>query len=326
MRCASLSSAVAPAACISRPWPSNWTPGTTSPSGSATPPTTRSASGWCSRTRPSAASSTPTGRSLAQCSASSPAGTTSTCTSGNHVHVGGHGFAAMSRKRPPAILQARCASLGVRVLFRAEAPDVAALARIMTWWWRPTGRTRPPGAASLRRSPRTWSGGGAVHLARHGPGFDAFKFYILDTPAGIMQVHGYPYSERASTFILEMHEDVWRRAGFGSVAAEGLASGQSDEASIGIIRGRCADVLGGPSVGQPSGGQHNRVRQQLAVDHVHHRAVPDLAARERGAARRRGAHRALLHRLRHQAGHGGRAGPGGLPARAAFGRGRLGGL
>ena len=45
--------------------------------------------------------------------------------------------------------------------------------------------------------------------------FDAFKFYILDTPAGIMQMHGYPYSEQASTFILEMHEDVWRRAGFG---------------------------------------------------------------------------------------------------------------
>ncbi|HEY9244013.1 MAG TPA: FAD-dependent monooxygenase, partial [Streptosporangiaceae bacterium] len=75
--------------------------------------------------------------------------------------------------------------------------------------------------------------------------FDAFKFYILDTPAGIMQVHGYPYSEQASTFILEMHEDVWRRAGFGDVAASGLAPGQSDEASIEMIRGLCADVLGG---------------------------------------------------------------------------------
>src|SRR5207244_13585377 len=68
--------------------------------------------------------------------------------------------------------------------------------------------------------------------------FDAFKFYILDTPAGIMQVHGYPYSERASTFILEMHDDVWRRAGFGDVAASSLAPGQSDEASIEIIRDR----------------------------------------------------------------------------------------
>ena len=40
---------------------------------------------------------------------------------------GGHGFAAMSRKRLLAILQARCAELGVRILFRTEAPDVAAL-------------------------------------------------------------------------------------------------------------------------------------------------------------------------------------------------------
>ncbi|HYB46495.1 MAG TPA: lycopene cyclase family protein, partial [Streptosporangiaceae bacterium] len=41
---------------------------------------------------------------------------------------GGHGFAAMSRKRLLAILQSRCAELGVRILFRTEAPDAAALA------------------------------------------------------------------------------------------------------------------------------------------------------------------------------------------------------
>src|SRR3954464_13254960 len=40
---------------------------------------------------------------------------------------GGHGFAAMSRKRLLGILQARCAALGVSVRFRAEAPDVALL-------------------------------------------------------------------------------------------------------------------------------------------------------------------------------------------------------
>src|SRR5271155_3480153 len=109
---------------------------------------------------------------------------------------GGHGFAAMSRKRLLAILQARCAELGVRGLFHTEAPDVAA-----------------PAAG-----------------------------YILDPPAGIMQVHGYPYSDRASTFILEMHEDVWQRAGFAEAA--GLAPGQSDEASLERIRELCADVLG----------------------------------------------------------------------------------
>ena len=169
---------------------------------------------------------------------------------------GGHGFAAMSRKRLLAILQARCASLGVRVLFRTEAPDVAELSAgydlvVASDGMNSAIRSRFAGSFApdleQRRSKYIWLGTDLV--------FDAFKFYILDTPAGIMQVHGYPYSERASTFILEMHEDVWRRAGFGDVAASGLAPGQSDEASIEMIRGLCADVLGGPGAGQPGAGQ-----------------------------------------------------------------------
>src|SRR5271165_250729 len=168
---------------------------------------------------------------------------------------GGHGFAAMSRKRLLAILQARCASLGVQVHFRAEAPDVAALAASHDLVVAADGmnsatraRFAPVFGPALerRRCKYIWLGTDLV--------FDAFKFYILDTPAGVMQVHGYPYSEGASTFILEMHEDVWRRAGFGDVAASGLAPGQSDEASIELIRGLCADVLGGPR-----GGQHSLV-------------------------------------------------------------------
>src|SRR5262249_60277181 len=62
--------------------------------------------------------------------------------------------------------------------------------------------------------------------------FDAFKFYVLDTPWGAMQVHGYPYSRDASTFILELHDDVWRRAGFADRMPGKLPPGHSDEASI----------------------------------------------------------------------------------------------
>src|SRR5271165_6755643 len=164
---------------------------------------------------------------------------------------GGHGFAAMSRKRLLAILQARCAELGVRVLFRTEAPDVAALAADYDLVVAADGAnslTRGRYAATFGpdlergRSKYIWLGTDLV--------FDAFKFYILDTPAGIMQVHGYPYSDRASTFILEMHEDVWRRAGF--TEAPGLVPGQSDEASIERIRDLCADMLDGPSGGKHS--------------------------------------------------------------------------
>ena len=158
---------------------------------------------------------------------------------------GGHGFAAMSRKRLLAILQARCAELGVRVLFRTEAPATAGLAADYDLVVAADGAnslTRGTYAASFgpdlekRRCKYIWLGTDLV--------FDAFKFYILDTPAGIMQVHGYPYSDRASTFILEMHEDVWRRAGFTDAA--GLEPGRSDERSIERIRDLCAGVLGGP--------------------------------------------------------------------------------
>jgi anthraniloyl-CoA monooxygenase len=168
---------------------------------------------------------------------------------------GGHGFAAMSRKRLLGILQERCAALGVRVLFRTEAPDVAALAAdydlvVAADGMNSSVRGRYADVfgpdLERRRSRYIWLGTDLV--------FDAFKFYILDTPAGIMQVHGYPYSESASTFILEAHEDVWRRAGFGPAAerAAGLPPGHSDEASIAMIRELCAGVLG-----RPGGGQHS---------------------------------------------------------------------
>src|SRR6266487_698624 len=146
---------------------------------------------------------------------------------------GGHGFAAMSRKRLLAILQERCAALGVRISFRTEAPDVAALSAgydlvVASDGMNSATRSRFAGSfgpdLEQRRCKYIWLGTDLV--------FDAFKFYILDTPAGIMQVH----------------EDVWRRAGFGPPAerAAGLPPGQSDEASIEMIRGLCADVLGGP--------------------------------------------------------------------------------
>src|SRR5260370_38116700 len=65
-----------------------------------------------------------------------------------------------------------------------------------------------------------------------------------------MQVHGYPYSRDASTFILEARDDVWRRAGFAAAAAAaaGLPPGHSDEASLERIRGLCAGLLDGHEI------------------------------------------------------------------------------
>ncbi len=146
---------------------------------------------------------------------------------------GGHGFAAMSRRRLLSILQDRCSALGVEIRFRTEAPDVALLSAEYDLVVAADGvnsATRARFATTFRpdldtrRCKYIWLGTDLV--------FEAFTFHILDTPHGIMQIHGYPYGRDASTFILELHEDVWRRAGF------------DDAVSIGRIRELCADVLG----------------------------------------------------------------------------------
>jgi anthraniloyl-CoA monooxygenase len=165
---------------------------------------------------------------------------------GQTITSGGHGFAALSRRRLLQILQRRCAELGVIVHFRAEAPDAAALSAGHDLVVAADGANSPTRAAAagafgpsvdVRRCRYMWLGTDLV--------FDAFKFYIEQTPHGVMQVHGYPYDATGSTFIVEMHDSVWRRAGFGRLAPAQLPPGASDEASIGRIRELFAGVLGG---------------------------------------------------------------------------------
>jgi anthraniloyl-CoA monooxygenase len=161
---------------------------------------------------------------------------------GTLTTVGGQGFAAMSRKDLLRILQERCAELGVRVDFRTEAPDVDALARSHDLVIAADGansavRTKHADVfgptVDLRRNKYMWLGTDRA--------FEAFEFVILETPHGVMQVHGYPYDAGHSTVIVEMHDDVWRRAGFAESAGQAFPPGVSDERSI----ARIAELLGG---------------------------------------------------------------------------------
>ncbi|MHB1876423.1 MAG: bifunctional salicylyl-CoA 5-hydroxylase/oxidoreductase [Streptosporangiaceae bacterium] len=168
---------------------------------------------------------------------------------GQVITSGGHGFAALSRRRLLRILQDRCAELGVVVRFGTDAPDPADLAAshdlvIAADGANSATRTAFAGAfgpqVEQRMCKYIWLGTDLV--------FDAFKFYIVQTPHGVMQVHGYPYDATGSTFIVEMHADVWERAGFAALAPAGLPPGQSDQASIGRIAGLLADVLDGHAI------------------------------------------------------------------------------
>jgi anthraniloyl-CoA monooxygenase len=168
---------------------------------------------------------------------------------GQVITSGGHGFAALSRRRLLGILQQRCADLGVTMHFRADAPDAAALAATHDLVIAADGANSVTRAAfasafgpqvELRACKYIWLGTDLV--------FDAFKFYVVETPYGVMQVHGYPYDASGSTFIVEMHERVWEAAGFAGLAPASLPPGQSDQRSILRIRELLGGIIGAHAI------------------------------------------------------------------------------
>lgn len=155
-----------------------------------------------------------------------------------HRHTsGGHGFAALGRRRLLQILHERCHTLGVELRFRTEAPPAKDLASTYDLVVAADGvhsRTRETHADAFRPSVEE-------HRCRYiwlaaDFAFDAFRFEIAETEHGVMQLHGYPFAPDASTVIVEMHEDVWHAAGF-----DELDEQQSVEQCAKLF----ADALGG---------------------------------------------------------------------------------
>ncbi|MEV0277428.1 bifunctional salicylyl-CoA 5-hydroxylase/oxidoreductase [Streptomyces sp. NPDC050610] len=156
---------------------------------------------------------------------------------------GGHGFAALGRRRLLEILHERCASLGVELRFRTQAPPAAALARSYDLVIAADGvhsLTRDAHRDAFR--PRV-----TTHRCRYiwlaaDFAFDAFRFETAETEHGIVQLHGYPYARSeaggagASTVIVEMREEVWRAAGLDRCDEQG---------SIDQCGKLFADTLGG---------------------------------------------------------------------------------
>jgi anthraniloyl-CoA monooxygenase len=167
---------------------------------------------------------------------------------GAMTRSGGHGFAALGRRELLGILQARALELAVDVRFSSEAPAVSDLA----WADVIVGAD---GAFSSVRSclaadfvpalerrfcKYMWLGTDLV--------FDSFKFFIRETPDGVFQAHAYPYSDGMSTFIVETHEAVWRRAGLDRPGAADLGPGESDAHGVSFCSSLFADDLGGRSL------------------------------------------------------------------------------
>lgn len=166
---------------------------------------------------------------------------------GHKTRSGGHGFSALGRRELLGILQRRALSVGVEIQFECEARSVDELAAefdLVVGADGASSAVRAARAADFQPTldPRfcryMWMGTDLV--------FDAFKFFIAETADGVLQAHAYPYSREMSTFIVEVAEESWHRAGLRDLAGGApLPPGVSDEASVAFCQELFADALEG---------------------------------------------------------------------------------
>ncbi len=135
----------------------------------------------------------------------------------------GHGFCGLSRKRLLNIFQERCRGLGVDLQFETEIhddeslsdADVIIAADGINSMVREKYADHFVPSLDWRRCKFTW-------LGTNKP-LDAFTFIFKQSEFGLFQVHAYPFEvgdEGLSTWIVECHEDVWKRAGLDDVSEE----------------------------------------------------------------------------------------------------------
>ena len=134
----------------------------------------------------------------------------------------GHGFCGLRRTTLLDILEDRAVELGVEVTHQDEVVDFEALAAgadvvvaadginsaVRTAWAEHFGPS-----LDHRKCRFAWFGTTKV--------YERFTFLFAETEAGLFQVHAYPFEtgERGmSTFIIECRDEVWQRAGLGTMS------------------------------------------------------------------------------------------------------------
>jgi len=164
---------------------------------------------------------------------------------GQQFVSGGHGFAAVSRRTLLDILGRRAIELGADVRYGTEMPGldmaedtdllVAADGANSVIRAALVDQFRPQ--LDVRVNKYIWFGTEKV--------FDRFHFIFVDTPAGLVWAHIYPFSDEGSTFIVEMAPSTWRGLGFDVTANEVFAPGVSDIHAITRCQDLFADHLDG---------------------------------------------------------------------------------
>ncbi len=164
-----------------------------------------------------------------------------TYVGGQCITSTGHGFCGLSRRELLLILQARAQAVGVQLNFQSELkPDQIPAADLVLAADGVHSLMREAGAAHFKPS-LDWRKCKFIWLGTTRP-LRAFTFVFKNTEWGLFQVHAYPFekpgskAEAVSTWIVEMREETWRKAGLDKL----------DEAqSVAFLEKIFADDLGG---------------------------------------------------------------------------------
>jgi anthraniloyl-CoA monooxygenase len=134
------------------------------------------------------------------------------------VRCRGHGFAGLGRKELLNILQARAESLGVRIAYRTdivdmrpfEGADLIVGADGVNSFIRERFKAHFKPVIDYRKTKFVWLG--------TTKSFGPFTFIFKPNDDGWFYVHAYRYAEGQTTWIVETHEETWRRAGLDSAS------------------------------------------------------------------------------------------------------------
>ena len=139
---------------------------------------------------------------------------------GGTVVSTGHGFAALGRAELLGALSARAEALGCRLRFGEEIQDVDRCldADLVLGADGVNSRVRE----RYREEFRPWIELRSCRFSWLGADFalPSFTFVFEESELGLFQAHAYPYAAGRSTWIVECHEDTWRRAGLDRASEE----------------------------------------------------------------------------------------------------------
>lgn len=156
---------------------------------------------------------------------------------GEQIRSSGHGFAAVERRTLLTALNELATEAGARLHFNAEADAAELLGRYDVVVAADGSGSRTRAAFAGEFGAEVVPGRGRYAWFGVDRAFDAMTFLFADSAYGPVGAHVYPYGPDRSTFLVELGEETWQRAGFTEGATK--PPGWNDEQAMEF----CAEVF-----------------------------------------------------------------------------------